>query len=115
MTKEDITRPNTVEKFFKTRAQVAVAADAKDLFVLRFNELAEVAAGKAISLAKVENAANPLIRASHLVKAFEGLGYSAGGGPVDPGGILTRLHQMSPEQIAELVRLIRTWLAAQPA
>lgn len=114
MTKEDITRPNTVEKFFKTRAQVALAADAKDLFVLRFNELAEVAAGKAIALAKAENATSPLIRVAHLVKAFEGLGYSAGAGGLDPGGILTRLHQMPPEQIAELVRLIRTWLASQP-
>jgi len=116
MAKEDITRPNTVEQFFKSRAPVAVATDAKDLFVTRFNELAEVAAGKAIAAATAENASNPIIRAVHLVKAFEGLGYSAGGGGggLDAGGILARLHQMPPEQIAELVRLIRAWLAAQP-
>jgi hypothetical protein len=31
-----------------------------------------------------------------------------------PRALLSRLHQMSPEQIADLVRLIRAWLAGQP-
>lgn len=116
MAKEGITRPNTVEQFFKTRAPVAVATDAKDLFVTRFNELAEVAAGKAIALATAANAANPVISLTHLKQAFEGLGYStvSGGGGLDAGGILARLHQLPPEQIAELVRLMRAWLATQP-
>lgn len=115
MAKEDITREGTVEKFFKAYASVAVGKDAKALFVNRFNELAEVVVQKAIVESKLENEAVPQVTAKHVEKALEGLGWSTGGGGggLDPAGILQRLHQMPPEQIAEVVRLLRSWLATQ--
>lgn len=111
---KEITRDNTVEEFLKERGAAAVADAAKKLFVSRFNALAETAAATAIAAAKVDKPDEPKVEVAHLTKAFEGLGWSTAGGALDPGGILARLHQLPPEQIAVLVKLIREWLAAQP-
>jgi hypothetical protein len=114
MAKKDITRDNTVEEFLKAYGATAVAESAKKLFVERLNALAETVATKAIAEASATAPAVVKVEASHLTKAFEGLGWSSSSGQLDAAGIIARLHQMPPEQIGALVRLIRDWLAAQP-
>lgn len=114
MAKKDITRDNTVDGFLKAYGASEVANAARALFVERFNALAETIAKKAIADASADSPAKPKVEAAHLAKAFEGLGWSGSSGQLDPAGILARLHQMPPEQIGALVRLIREWLASQP-
>lgn len=112
MAKKDITRDNTVEEFLKAYGATAVAESAKKLFVERLNALAETIAEKALAEARAAAPAQPKVEAAHLTKAFEGLVW-ASSSQLDPAGLLARLHQMPPEQIGVLVRLIREWLAAQ--
>jgi len=109
--REAITRDNTVEKFLKAYGAAEVSEKAKEDFVLRFDLLAETIAQKAITAARTDAPDRPRVEPSHLAKAFEGLGWSTAG-DLDPAALLARLHQMPPEQIAILVRLVREWLAA---
>ena len=113
MERRKITRDNTVEEFLKERGAASVTQKAKDFFVERFTAVAEIAAGKALAAARADAPDSPKVDVAHLTKAFEGLGWSTTTGNLDPPDILARLHQMPPEQIGALVRLVREWLAAQ--
>lgn len=110
-----ITKDNTVEAFLKERGAAAVTQRAKDFAVERFNAVAEIVVEKALAAARADASALVKVDVRHLEKGFEGLGWSTATGDLDPAGILARLHQMPPEQIGALVRLVREWLAAQPS
>lgn len=112
--KRTITRDNTVDEFLKERGAAEVTQKARALFVERLNSVAEIIAEKAIVAATASAPTRPKVDVAQLTKAFEGLGWSTSTGDLDPAGILSRLHQMPPEQIGALVRLVRDWLAAQP-
>jgi hypothetical protein len=111
--KRKITRDNTVDEFLKERGAVEVTQKARDFFVERFTAVAETLAEKALAAARADAPARLKVDVAHLVKAFEGLGWSTTAGDLDPSDILARLHQMPPEQIGALVRLVREWLATQ--
>lgn len=113
MPKQDITRDNTVDTFLKAYGAAEVTQKARALFIERFNALAETTAQKAIAAASLDAPTKPRVDVAHLQKAFEGLGWSTAAGDLDPAAILARLHELPPEKIGLLVRLIQDWLRAQ--